>query len=237
MTKNKNKNQCTLCKTRHEAPTGKKCKYGIKQTDQSTPHSSASKSWLSSTSASSSDSELQDLQLSQLKRKCQKKSKQLKSKQGKKQSTQSTAVTESEEEDKAATVDPTPEAVQQLILQQLQRVNPRLDSVEERMSQVDQGAKKKDITKLSRTSLELCNKKSKSKKVPHVMSSESSSDESDLPSLSVLKSSRQVQRKVDERLAEIQNESRVEGNNTTKIKSKRGGSVDMVVCKRVLKEV
>ena len=65
------------------------------------------------------------------------------------------------------------------------------------------------------------------------MSSESSSDESDLPSLSVLKSSRQVQRKVDERLAEIQNESRVQGNNTTKIKSKRGGSVDMVVCKRV----
>ena len=42
------------------------------------------------------------------------------------------------------------ETVQQLILHQLQRVNTRLDSVEEWMNQVDQGARRKDTTKLSK---------------------------------------------------------------------------------------
>ena len=41
------------------------------------------------------------------------------------------------------------ETVQQ-ILHQLQRVNTRLDSVEEWMNQVDQGARRKDTTKLSK---------------------------------------------------------------------------------------
>ena len=66
-------------------------------------------------------------------------------------------------------------------------------------------------------------KKSKKKVVIEHVESDAFSEENELPCLSVLRSSRDVQKKVDKRLYEIQKPSRLEGNDTGKIKSKRGG--------------
>ena len=57
------------------------------------------------------------------------------------------------------------------------------------------------------------------------------SDNEILPSLSVLKSSRDIQRQVDARIAEIESHSKVEGNDS-KLKSKHGGGVDVFVSKK-----
>ena len=62
--------------------------------------------------------------------------------------------------------------------------------------------------------------------------SEPSSKE-DLPCLSLLKSSKAVQKKVDARLAELESTSHVEGNECVRLKSKRGGGVDVLVSKKV----
>ena len=54
-------------------------------------------------------------------------------------------------------------------------------------------------------------------------SSETSSDEELLPPLSVLKLSPEIQRKVDTRISEIESHSKVQGNESSKLKSKGGG--------------
>ena len=53
-------------------------------------------------------------------------------------------------------------------------------------------------------------------------SSESSSDK-DIPSLSFIRSSRKVQKCVDDRITQIEKTSESQGNDNSKIKSKRGG--------------
>ena len=80
-----------------------------------------------------------------------------------------------------------------------------------------------------------CQKHFKGKKSKVQVSStdiESSSDE-EIPCLSVLKSSKAVQKRVNERLAEIEHSSKLEGNEHCKIKSKRGGGADVAVAKKV----
>ena len=91
---------------------------------------------------------------------------------------------------------------------------------------------KKDCHKLS-TGKHLVSitksKKLKSKNV--ILTSESSSDEEDLPPLRVLRTSCEVQSQVDARLREIESQSKVEGTgNVSKIKSKRG--VEVLVAKK-----
>ena len=60
----------------------------------------------------------------------------------------------------------------------------------------------------------------KSKSSRHV--SESSSDEESLPTLATLRTSHQIQRQVDARIAEIESQSKIQGDESTRLKSKRG---------------
>ena len=84
--------------------------------------------------------------------------------------------------------------VQMQILQQLQTVNKRLDSMEGEMADIKQSASHK-ISSLSLT------------KSPHTdqdQDSDSSSDDSLVPSLSHLKSAKNIQPQVDRRLCELE---------------------------------
>ena len=113
--------------------------------------------------------------------------------------------------------------VQTKILEQLERVNSRLDHMEDEVAQVKQhSAKQKKISSLSLAS-----------KSSSVQESDSSSDESLVPSLSMLKSSKDIQQQVDSRLRELEECSFVQGNQKQKLKSKRGGNVDYIVSKKV----
>ena len=77
-------------------------------------------------------------------------------------------------------------------------------------------------------------KSSKSKKFrPTYVTSDSSSDESDTPSMERLKSST-IQRKVDRRIRDLNHSSHLPGNdNSVKLKSKRGGTVEVSVKSKV----
>ena len=122
---------------------------------------------------------------------------------------------------------------QVLILKQLKKVNSRLDAVEEQMATTSTSKRHKGL-KLSKCSdpIDYVNKKS-SRKMCKVVSS-SSSEEEELPCLSTLRSSRQIQRKIDRRISEMQLDSKIEGRDIDlKNKSKRGGNVDVLVKRRV----
>ena len=117
--------------------------------------------------------------------------------------------------------------VQQHILIQLQKVNNRLDNMEDEFAEVKHctGHTKK-ISSLSLAQ--------KSSQVNHSKDSDSSSDESLVPSLSHLKSARDIQRQVDNRLRELEDCSFTpQGQGKQKFKSKRSGNVDILVHKKV----
>ena len=66
-----------------------------------------------------------------------------------------------------------------------------------------------------------------------MLTSESSSDEDDLPPLRVHRTSREVQSHVDARLREIDSQSKVGGtDNVSKIKSKCRGGIEVLVTKK-----
>ena len=114
------------------------------------------------------------------------------------------------------------------ILQQLQKVTDRLDQVEEQMSTTDRHStpeRRELSTDSFLENIESC----KSKKVKPVLNS-SSSDDSDEPSLELLKSSC-LQRKVDKRLRDLSQSSHSAGK--LKYKSQRGGDIDVKVRHRV----
>ena len=126
--------------------------------------------------------------------------------------------------------------LQVLILKELQRVNSRLDEVEGKVDRSQQqGSSAKDLRKLSRP-VQSCtsgNSKKCHKSSFKRLMSDSSSDDDEVPCLSVLRTSMDVQRKVDDRIAEIEGASKIGGNDRQKIKSKRGGGVEVLVSKKV----
>ena len=69
------------------------------------------------------------------------------------------------------------------------------------------------------------------KNLKKIESSETSSDEELLPPLSVLKSYCENQSKVDTRISEIESHSKVQGNESLKLKSKRGEGL-MFCCQK-----
>ena len=112
--------------------------------------------------------------------------------------------------------------VQHKILMELQKVNTRLDAVEDRMDKpsTSQASSSRLDSKLSSPSI--CGKK--------VVSSDSSSDSDDLdiPNVNTLRTSRIIQKKVDQRLVQLQHRSSIPGNSSSsKLKSKRGGNVEV----------
>ena len=124
--------------------------------------------------------------------------------------------------------------IQEQILKELQRVNSRLEVVENKVADTVTATQdpKKDIQKLSSFSKSKhVQKHCKHKKFCY-SSSESSSEDSDVPELSYLRSNKRIQKKVDDRLADLEKNFEAKGKSE-KLKSKRGGSVEVLVEKRV----
>ena len=128
---------------------------------------------------------------------------------------------------------PDGQQLQWKMLEQLEKVNKRLDKVEDQMAA---GGDTQDSLELSNSKFSTPGststvKKCKSKrKVP--ISIDSSSD-SDSPSLEVLKSP-QLQKKVDKRIRQLEHSSQCSGRDSAcKHKSKRGGNVEVSVKTKV----
>ena len=117
------------------------------------------------------------------------------------------------------------------ILNQLERVNKRLDTVEDKVAEATSGASTK--SKLSRDFVTSSVKKCKKCKKYVESLTESSSDDSDTASLETLRSHK-LQRQVDKRIRALERSSQSSGNEKIKkMKSKRGGNIDVVVKEKV----
>ena len=120
--------------------------------------------------------------------------------------------------------------LQTMILEQLQKVNRRLDKVEGRMAEEQHGVKQQDTKRKKLSSF--------SKRHLPVVSdnSQSDSDSSDqehfIPSLNSIRKSTIIQQQVDKRLKELEKHSESTGS-VGKIKSKRGRSVEVIVKHKV----
>ena len=112
------------------------------------------------------------------------------------------------------------DGVQFQILKELQRVNSRLDAVENQVSKKKR--KSKDIPVAWPKISNCCSSVSK-KMIVKGSSSESSSDDEDIPSLSNIRASMKIQKCVDDRIAQIEKESQSQGNDTPKNQIKKRG--------------
>ena len=128
-------------------------------------------------------------------------------------------------------------SVQLQILQELKRVNTRLNAVEEQIADGETNRRQKRKHKTDEQS-KLSSKrlvKVPSKKLAKSVGNSSDSDSSpesvyNVPSLSALKSSSSIQQQIDQRLRELEVLPEDTGTGfKDKLKSKRGGSVDVLV--------
>ena len=125
------------------------------------------------------------------------------------------------------------EMVNAQILKQLQVMNKRLEEVEQQVAsgKSTQHKKSKDMLKLSKTSCCNCDK-SKGLCCSGNISA-TSFDESDIPDITYLRSSKSVKKQVDQKLSQLERDSHLQGNcSSQKIKSK-GGGVEVLVEKKV----
>ena len=218
----KNKNWCTVCLLKHYPLTGKKCQNKkLSESEQSDV--------LNSDVNSSSDDQV-------IKKLSKTKSK---SSKGAVKRTRSATTSKKDLSVKKASasgqldhsgsgedMDTAPGGhqdadLQLLILKQLQKVNDRLDQVEERVTaSTEHQLTGKDKHKLSTSVRTAKQHETFGKNKVISESSESSEDDMQLPSLATLRS-RRVQRQVDHTMADLESKQCLEGNG--KIKSKRGG--------------
>ena len=117
--------------------------------------------------------------------------------------------------------------IQMQILEQLRRVTERLDSVEDRMTASSQHSTSELSTDSFLESVKSSRKSTKQSKVVN----DSSSEDSDTPTLEMLRSQK-LQKRVDKRVRELDQSSHFPGNES-KLKSQRGGSVDISVKHKV----
>ena len=107
--------------------------------------------------------------------------------------------------------------VQALLLKELRRVNGRLGLLEDQVA-AGSSSQCKDKQKLSKVT------KTKTKQAVYSDSTDSSDSEQELPTLSEIRSSRSIQKKVDGRIEKLDSKLVREGKDQT-IKSKRGGGL------------
>ena len=105
----------------------------------------------------------------------------------------------------------TQQEIQRQILNQLQKVNQRLDKVEGRMSREQHGNdghdnkhSTKKLSKLSKKHFAVLSDSSQS-------SSESSDEEQCIPTLNKIRKSEKIQRQVDKRIRELEKQSEIAG--------------------------
>ena len=122
--------------------------------------------------------------------------------------------------------------IQGKILAELQRMGNRLDRVEDQMAGATVGHSTVRDKKLS--TVKKCKSHKKLKGHNDVFdTSDFSDDESDFPPLSVIRSSKALQKRIDTSIAELERDQKPQGNsNSEKIKSKRG-AVEVLVNKCV----
>ena len=124
------------------------------------------------------------------------------------------------------------EEIQKQIVDQPQRVNQCLDKVEDRMAKDQHGRQDKGkgnqtqkLSKFSKRQLQVESDSSQS-------SSTSSDKDQSIPSLYNIRQSAKIQHQVDARIRELEQQSQTTGS-VGKIKSKRGGNVEVIVKHRV----
>ena len=238
---NKNKNKCSKCGNKHYPPTGKKCMVW-QEAEQSTEVEESTSDMGSTTVPSNSMAKQNSY------------AKQKSSNPAKGSSTVPSATMEARnsfdkhksptEEDKLSSEEEDTVSLQ--ILKQLKRVNDRLDAVEEKVADVvsgdskDQQTRQKQDRKLSKHSS--CKKykrqrhKSSSSSDDDSSSSSSSQDESvvNVPNLKSLRTSMKIQKQVDARIRDLEKAHDNPGiEKQEKIKSKRGGNVEVLVQNKV----
>ena len=213
----KNKDKCWACGDKHYPPTGKNCKKAQKVEED--------------VSSDSTDVSLdeRDSPLSQVKcQKSVKKSGKKRSVAVEKDSSVKSHCGQSDTVDGASLVDEAAgQGVQLQILAELRSMSARLEAVEGQVGQKDVNSKPKGLK--SKTSVKKCDISSSEQS----QSSESSDDDTKIPELSYIRSSRDVQKQIDRSLAKL-SKKQLEGNDgSKKLKSKRGGPVEVTVQKKV----
>ena len=117
--------------------------------------------------------------------------------------------------------------INKVILEQLRRVTERLDSMEDKMASTSRTSTPELSTDSFLESVKPSKKFGKSCKIAN----DSSSEDSDTPTLEMLRSQK-LQKKVDKRIRELDHSSHFPGNDQ-KFKSQRGGGVDVPVKHKV----
>ena len=131
--------------------------------------------------------------------------------------------------------------IQLQILEQLKQMSQRLDMVEDYVATTSQhrvqasasgtASGKLSTDTVFSSSIKKCSKNKKFR--PTLVTSDSSSGESDSPSMEKL-NSHAIQREVDKRLRDLNKSSQSPGNcSSSKLKSKRGGNVEVNVKNKV----
>ena len=126
------------------------------------------------------------------------------------------------------------ENVQSRILEELKKMNVRLDVVEHQVAGTSGNSKQeKQDSKLSKSSKNKNSRRNVTSRTVYSESSESSSDDVEIPSLSELRVSNKVQKQIDKKIAQLGKVHREGNDQGEKIKSQRGGPVDVVVRHKV----
>ena len=222
----KNKNKCWACGDKHYPPTGKNCKSAQKPSNDTV---------MSGTSDDRLDE--RDSLSSQAKSSVKnKKSAKYSSVAGKKDFGVKSHHGQSDTAGETGLVDEAAgQGVQLQILAELRSMAARLETVEEQVGQ------QKSVTKVKTKTHKLSSSAKLKKSVNQSDTSssesneslESSDDEVKLPGLSHIRSSKQVQRQIDRSIAKL-SRNQLQGNeNSQKLKSKRGGPVEVSVQKKV----
>ena len=228
----KNKNWCTTCTKKHFPPTGKKCPVNIEKQQKAAANDTVEEGSVVRDSLSG-----QTVSKSLASAGCSTKESTHKKDlfvsgpgalgHGDLSASTSADSTDTDEEAEASS------SVQAKILHELQRMNCRLDVVEQRVAKKSRPKKDSEKRKLSTVS-KYGKSDSKLKSKKQVVCSDESSDDSDFPSLIDIKSSRSVQKKIDRSLDNLDSTHIPKGNDHAhKLKSKRGGPVEVVVNKKV----
>ena len=222
-----NKQKCKSCQQRHIPPTGKKCKFlQATVTDHELSRDAAGPSGATLSQVrpdKSTDGQLlQEKILEQLERVTQR----LEMVEGKMaaSTSHSTPTQELSTDSFLESVKPSKKQCKK------QKLSVDL-SPEENVKGSKKLSKKHKVQ--SDSSFEESVKHSKKGVKKYIVSSDSSSDESDTPSLELLRS-KQLQKKVDKRIRELNQCSQSPGKECQTVKSKRGGGVDIVVKQKVL---
>ena len=217
------KYMCSKCNVKHYPPTGKKCQYKVQDNELSNPTSVDKKKQCKKRHMSEAGGQncLSNSYASP----------------GEKCSTSNIGA---ESWNSSGSGDDSSEEetwvpVQDQILNELRKVNARLDTIEDGVAEASASGSSKDRKKAKLSNSSVGVKKYSSKPSKWLTSSsDSSSDELEVPNIKSLRTSRVIQEKVDQRLAKLEQQSNIQGNfASAKVKSKRGGNVDVYVEKKV----